>query len=355
MLYGRDCVFAGKQIELTAVFLDEAGGILEPDEVPSLYIYTADIDTGVIQEDIANLDFVNAYAGPLTSEKVADGVYRYTYTVPTNASEGYWHDLWAPVFDGVTYADFNKFKVRPKMVLEGNQLQENQVVVINLSKDIAAANGKTLIEDTQVSFATQLYPFLTSLELVNATIGPWIEWMLPFTQALMIYNASKEIVHVTPVKICDQAFYDYACSQFIIYDIMYKAYMMPARAGTSVGVRKSLGDLSIGRENNATQSLASGIDPTTLAETKKGRDEWLRIAMSGGCLNPGQGVLPEFAVAGFNSADRNIPGRLWLDPSYYTYNTPMSNVKILPRGHYRTKGYYLETYPWSFKKNDRRW
>lgn len=355
MNYGRDGVFVGKTIELTAVFLDQVGGTLDPDEPPDVYMYSADIDTSLLLEDIGALAYTHATAGPFTSTKVADGIYRYTYTVPTDAVEGAWHDLWTPVIDGVQYADYNKFTVRPALVLEGNQLQENQVVLITLSKDIAATNGKTLQDDIQLSFATQLFPFLTSLELINATIGPWIEWMLPFTLALMVYNASKEAAAVTPGNICDPSFYSYACSQFIIYDIMYKAYMMPARPGTSIGSRKTLGDLSISRENNATQSLASGIDPTTLAETKKGRDEWLRIVMSGGCLNPGQGVLPEFAIAGFLAPDRNIPGRLWLDPAYYTYNTPMSNVKIFPRGHYRTKGYYLETYPWSFKKNDRRW
>ena len=161
----------------------------------------------------------------------------------------------------------------------------------------------------------------------------------------MVYQSSVAIDSLTPQNICDENFFNYAKTQYIIYDILYKAYMMPAKTGFDIANKKSLGDLSISRDNNASVSLSSGIDTTTAQAAADAKKDWERIVLSGGCLNPGQGVLPTGGLIGILSPDRVIPGRGFISSDQYAYASPYVNTNVLPAGHFRKKGIFRDAWP----------
>jgi hypothetical protein len=342
-MYTRDGILIGKQVTLRAIFTDGTGELVAPDDLPNVYIYDTSVSTDTINTEAEEETWTSAL-GPFASTEIAPGLYEYTYTVPTGWEAGTAHDVWDAEFSGIRDYSILSFVVETQITGLGAQLRKNEVLTLVLDSTIASLDGEKILGgDITLAWTTQLDPFCVSVELVQMTLGPAIEWIPPATLAMMIYWSSMEAAHLTPPRICNLEWYRYAKAQFVIYSIALKAYYMPGGNGVAASGAKRLGDLSITRGGQASgQVLSSGIDAETIKEIKRQRAEWFRVVNSGACLLYGQSLPAGFAIPGWNVPGRVVAGRLFDDPSAYPYAVPTANMKHFRPGHARPTNFYSD-------------
>lgn len=343
-MYTRDGVLAGKQVILRAVFTDDLGLLVAPDSLPDVYIYSPSVSGSVIAAEVEAATYTSATVGPLSPTLVAPGLYELTYTVPAGWTAGTAWDVWDSAFSSIRDYTILGFEVQTAIAAAGAQLKVNEVLTLTLDKSIANLEGDLILAgNLTFAWTTQLNPFCVSVELVQMTLGPWVEWIPPATLAMMIHWSSMLAAHSTSPHICDQDFYNFAKAQFVIYDIALKAYYMPGSPGSTSGGTKRLGDFSInmGGSSGASGSvLSSGVDLETVKEMKKQHRAWMLVVNSGACLLPGQSIPAAFSLPGWNVPGRVVPGRMFEDPASYPYVVPTQNEKYLPAGHVRTRHRY---------------
>lgn len=346
----RDGVQVGQTITLRAVFTDADGNFIAPDDDPTVYIYAPGTESATIAEEADAETWTTAAAGPLTPTEIVPGLYELSYVVPAGWNFGPAVDVWDASFSGNRDVTQLTFLVNTEVTALSQQLSKNLALVVELGTGITSLVGDHhLPSTTTLSWLTELNPFCVSVEMVQMTLGPWIEWIPPITLALMIHNSSKLAQFVTPPRVCDPEWYRYAKAQLVIYDIALKAYSMPAARGhgNSSGGSKRLGDLSIqsGGSGASGSIMSSGIDLETFKDMKRQRQEWFLVVNSGACLLPGQSPPAGFAIAGWNAPGRFVNGRLWEEPtSDYPYPVTSFNEKHLRRGHVRSRHGYADQY-----------
>jgi hypothetical protein len=356
----RDSVLSGKTVTLRAIFTDENGDFVAPDDDPQVYIYAPGSDTSLIQDEADADTWDTAYAGPISPTEVVPGLYELTYTVPAGWEAGTAIDAWVAEFSNNRDVTFLTFIVTTEVEAFANQLAKNLVLIVELMSGIQSLdNLKQIPSTTTFSWTTELSPFCVSVEMVQMTLGPWIEWIPADTLALMIHVSSKLASFLTPPKICDPEWYRYAKAQFVIYDIALKAFTMPTAKGTGsyTSGRKRLGDLTIdgGGSSASGAVLSSGIDLETIKDIKRIRQEWLTVINSGACLLPGQSPPPAFAIPGWHAPGRFVNGRLWEETSNYYYSQTSSNEKHLRPGHVRSRHGFTDRGPGGGLSGAQRW
>jgi hypothetical protein len=336
----RNGVLAGESITLRVVVTDGSGELRNTDSLPAVYIYDQSVDDSeLIQEEVDAATFASAFAGPLTPTLVAPGFYELTYTVPEGSTGGDWHDVWVGALNGVATTSIQRFAVTEGGLITTQSITYNQMIVIELDSSITnQLRTSSLREDIILTFSTVYKPYYASIELVRQEAGPWIEYVPDDTLALMIHWSSLEVDFIAPPCKCTADF-KRARTRFVVYDTALKALTLPGGAyasalGSSAGDSKSLGELAIKKGNPVGSVLSGGVDLDTIKYFRGKREEWWRVVNAGGCIVPGEGLGPSFAVKGKYDPDKRLTGRLWEDPEEYFYRLPAANTRAI-RGNRR--------------------
>lgn len=355
MAYSRDGVLRGQTVRLRTVFEDDTGTLVDPASLPELYIYDESYTTEDIEAEIEAEVYTGL--GPYTATRISTGYYEYAYSVPAGSSEGTWRDLWLATLGSVTSAEYFEFEVVAGAVVSLQRISSNTLIVIELDASIASSTGLTLEDDTQLAFSVTYDPLYASADLVRMEVGPWIDFIPDDTLNLLIHWASKEVDVITPStwkKLHSTGYedntvyhdersgqnvsmYRFARTKFVIYDVAYRALMLPASANagnvSGTGGTKRLGDLLI--EEGLGGMSGEGLTLEMVKEIKRLRDEWWRVVNAGGNIVPGQSLDPAIAVKGLNDPDRRKAGRLWEDNKDFPYAQPTVNSKYRRPGRRR--------------------
>lgn len=345
--YTRSGVLGGQTITLRAIFTDDTGCLIDPDAVPAVYIYDPGVAAEDRQSDIdASTTFPNATAGPFVPTQLSTGYYEYVYTVPSGGTAGVWYDVWDADVDTVDVTSQLSFTVVSGTTVATQSLSNNTMVIIELDSSIGnVAADATLSTDQQLYFTTKYSPLYASPDLVRLEVGAWISYIPEDTLALMIHIASKEADFIQGPSACNTHRLRFARMKFVVFDTAVRVLSLMGHGITpsalsNSGGKKMLGDLSIQSGGN---SSATEVNGEIIAWVAAQREEWFRVVNAGGCIVPGEGLGPTFAVKGVHDPDRRMTGRLWEDPSEYHYAQPTSNAKgqsvyyVDSSGRYRTR------------------
>ena len=334
----RGAVVAGGDIVLRAVFTDDAGCLVDLDAVPSIYIYDEDVDTATIEAEADAQVYTSALAGPLTATRLSTGYYTYTYTVPTSADEGSWHDLWTGVINGAADYELFEFDVTRGFNASEQQLGNNTLVVVQLNGDITNSAGDQALVPLTLSYATTYSPLYASPDLVRLEMGRWIDYIPDSTLALMAHISSKEADFIHGATTQCWGNIQLARTKFVVFDTVWRCLNIPGQgqsAGYSTGKKKVLGDLQITSGNTVVE-----VPDEIYEYVREQRDEWWRVVNAGGNIVPGQGFAPNFAVKGVFDPDRRVTGRLWESPEDHFYPQPTANRKARRNGRRRGRFAY---------------
>ena len=336
-------VQAGKEIILYAIFLDNAGNLINADSLPEIYIYDDSVSETTIQDEVDSSSFDNAFAGPLEPELLSTGYYKLEYTVPSGSTSGTWHDVWVAEVETVESTDILSFNVSTAVTLSTQSIGNNTMIIIQLDSTIASLDGEaSLGEDVKLFFTTIYSPLYASPDLVRMEVGRWIEHISDDTLALMIHWASKEADFVNGAAPNRAADLRFDKTKFVIYDAALRCLMMPGggavtAAESSSGGKKQLGDLLI----QGGSGTAAEIDEATMAWLQKQRRDWFKVVNAGATIVPGGSFSPTFAMKGKYDPDQRRTGRLWEDPREVSYAIPTVNRKgtsYAPDGRKRLRG-----------------
>lgn len=328
MPYHRGAVLTGEEIEFRIVFRDEAGNLVDPDALPNVYIYGPDVESEVVAEEALARTYTSALAGPFVSTKLLVGYYSYAYTVPSGADPGLYYDVWEANIDGAEVYEIFNFTVTQGAVLDAQAIQNNTLLVVELSDEISNLDGDQFLEPTSLYYSTVYSPLYASPTLVRLELGPWVDWIPEDTLALMLHWSSLEADFIQAWHPRKNSHMDLARTKFVIYDAVVKALSIPGQGqspGWASGRSKKLGDLSI-----SDGSPNYGVDKDLLAEFKRLRDEWWRVVNAAAHIVPGQGLDPSVAVKGLYDPDRRNTGRLWDKQGDFPFSEAIVNTKKNP-------------------------
>ena len=336
-------VQAGKEVTLYAIFLDDAGNLIDPDDVPVVYIYDGATEEDTIQEEVDAVTYTSAVAGPLTATMLSTGYYKLAYTPVAGSDSGTWHDVWVAEIETVEATDILSFNVSTASTITTQPVGNNTMIIIELDSTIGNVGATaTLGDDIKLFFTTTYSPLYASPDLVRMEVGRWIEHIPDDTLALMIHWASKESDFINGAKPAKAADLKFAKTKFVVYDSVLKCLMMPgggvisAAESTNAG-KKQLGDLLI----QGGSGTAAEIDAGTLAWIQEQRREWFRVVNAGASIVPGGSFAPGFASKGKYDPDRPMQGRLWESPREFPYAVPTVNgrgTSWAPDGRKRCRG-----------------
>lgn len=334
MAYDRTGVPSRGEIQLRVIFLDATGEPVTPDAgTLELYIFDSNVSVAEVTAAVEADDFsaarvqVPGYGGEIV--EIETGYFEYTFAVPSGGPGGTWHDVWVADIDSEMVSRVMTIEVLTGGSFEIQELHENQLVLVELDASIAAVAvpGQpqlTLGEDRLVSFSTRYSPYYASPDLLRLEAGTWLGGIPDDTLALLIHWSSIEADCMAGGRNCGPML-PMAKTKFAIYDSLVKLMMLPVGLGT--GKTKRLGDLMISQNGSAFADI--------MKELKDQRREWLRVVNAGGCITPGQGLDPTFAVKGLRDPDRRRIGRLWWSHKEFPYAIPSQNEKFrrVPGGH----------------------
>lgn len=335
----RGAVVAGGSIILRAVFTDDAGCLIDPDSTPVIYIYDEDVETSTIESEADAQTYTSALAGPLTATQLSTGYYTYTYTVPSSADAGSWHDLWVGAINTADDYEIFEFDVTRGFDVSDQQLGNNMLLVVELSSDITNSDGDESLEDTVLGYATTYSPLYASPDLIRLEMGRWIDYIPDSTLALMAHLSSKEADFIHGADTRSWGNIQLARTKFVVFDCVWRCLNIPGQgqqAGASTGKKKTLGDLSISDGNTDIE-----VPDEIYEYVREKREEWWRVVNAGGNIVPGQGFAPTFGVKGIYDPDRRLNGRLWENPEDFNYPQPTVNRKTRRAGRRRGRfGYH---------------
>ena len=327
MSYSRKAAPVGQYVTLRAMFSDPSGLPVSIDK-GIVYIYSEtpskDFETIVDEED-----YSESYDSVTSIEKVGEGFYEISYLVP-DVDAGTWNDLWVVEINGIKCYAYFSFNIKRKNKIELQVINQNTLVVILLSPDIADTSGNTLGEEYQLSFSTKYNPYYASPDLVRLEVGQMLDPIPDDTLSLFIHWASMEANAITGAKVRNRQMYDLARTKFVIYDTVLRALMLPVNLA---GKTKRLGDLMIQNESSFKD---------VIPELKKIREEWYRVVNAGGGIVPGQGLNPTYAVKGIKDPNRGLIGRNWHSSYKYPYRQPAGNFSLVASGEIKAKKGFVD-------------
>jgi len=209
-------------------------------------------------------------------------------------------------------------------------LYENNIVYIQLDKDIATADGSTLGTDITYYFTTTYNPLYASVRQVRLDLGPFVSDVPDDTINLAIFEAGRDAtINSFQNTVFDTTFFNHARFKYTL--LLAELILLRAIMGdVSVSSRmtKSLGDLTVSRGGNIV-----AIDKR-IEKLQEGMEEWLLAVQTGGEIPPGASLKSEVSVKGGTSEDLMLVGRQWHPTSGIgtAYSYPGGNVKIGPYG-----------------------
>ena len=256
----------------------------------------------------------------------------YYYEFSDSDIAGTYNYVWNVTIDGLATTKTGTFEIKSggSISIEFPELKNNELVIIELLKDIKATDGTGFNNNQFLSFSTVYDPFYCSTDMLLMELGVWAESIPEDTLALAIHWSSIEAEYITSNKPTDSR-YEYALTRFVMYDAALKLLRMPIGPNGGTGGRKELGDLLV-----ESGSLDFPIKDL-ITELKLERDEWWRVLNAGGKIMPGQGLGPTFAVKGDARKEARKVSREWHDPWSEYYTQPSANSKYRRPGESKYK------------------
>jgi hypothetical protein len=312
-----DCYVLNKTYKSKMLFKDSCGELIDPAEI-NIFLTKPD---GTVQFGFEAI-------------KVDTGFYYYETSFPIL---GDWKESWLVAINGEAIVFEKDIKIinNPVVTAADCGLDFNSLIVLKLSKDIAAEDGSSLNAETYYSFSTEYNPFYCSTEMLRMEMGSWVDLVPDDTLALAIHWSSLEADNITGVRPTSER-YLFARTRFVMFDAAIKLFSMPVGASSpSSGKQKQLGDLLIENGGSLDFNLKQLID-----ELKAERDEWWRVVNAGGCIVPGQGLGPTSALKGDKRVDKNQRSREWHDPWNEPFLQPTQNSMYKAHGEKKYKHGY---------------
>jgi hypothetical protein len=326
---GRNAALRGNNIELTAIFLDAAGEYTTPTSLRvSIYPPGFNPENGGLPADawVYEATTTSGGSGPESNpsrlvEEVSTGIYRYTFSIPEDSALGASYDQWQGTIDLEDLNEVFTFTIVGGGSVGTTQLYENNIVFIEVDKDITATDGTTLGETFESYFTTTYNPLYTSSSLVRLDLGSLIRSLSDDTINFAIFSAGRSVdantFLATPSQI---SFFQHSRQQYV--QCFAKLILIQGLLGDIIfnsKMSKRLGDLSVSRSGDS--NVLKGLED----KLKKELEQWKRAVQTGGDLAPGTSLRADYSVKGANADDAITVSRQW-EPTTTVGRMPLGNT-----------------------------
>jgi len=345
----RNAALRGQDVVLSAIFLDAAGNPTDPSNL-KLHIFPPGVDPiqnpDFDQAWVYNITLTDPGQGPYadmseTIEKVDAGKYQYTFTVPTDAELGAAFDWWQGTVDSQDLSEAFTFTIVGGGSIGTTLLYENNMVFVELSKEIKDIDGNSLGSDYSFYFTTTYNPLYSSVRRVRLDLGPLISEVPDDTINLALFEASLEADALTfGFPSTNSGFFNFARRQYVTCraeQIILNAIMGNFAATGTGGKRKALADLTV------AYTGGSGDIEDLLKRAIACSQRWEVTLTSAGEISPNTSQKPSMVIKGRLDPDRPHIGRNW-EPTNpfnsYESQFPAANVKSRRYGYRRWRHDY---------------
>ena len=186
----------GSSINLFLEIRDIDGILVDSDVDPVISIFDFDSDPRHASTTDAEALVLNS----ITITRVAQGIYKYTYTVASDAHIGIWFDRWVVTIDDIECTAVLQFEITPAVVVtdaasvnEGTTvLLGNNVIIITIADTIAATDGSALTDGFEWYFTTTYSPMFSTVDKVRLRAGLYLRDVADDTINLAIFEGSLE-------------------------------------------------------------------------------------------------------------------------------------------------------------------
>jgi hypothetical protein len=191
--------------------------------------------------------------------------------------------------------------------LDPGQLLENNIVILELDKSIADADGVTLGTDLEFYFGTTYTPLYSSERRIRLDIGPLITDVPEETIMLAILEASLQAeANTLSTVIHNYTYFKQARWQYTT--CLAEMTLVKALLGDtslSDGMSKRLGELSVTRTGGTDYLL------NLLAKLEDCAFGWETSIQTGGDVTRGTSLRPRVSVKGALAEDAIVVHRQW--------------------------------------------
>jgi len=329
----RSLASPNQSIELVVAIRDSAGDLGTASGV-STYIF----------DPSGNHNLLVTAIDTLTPTTPSAGVFVADYTIPANATEGTWYDRWMGWLDGQPLDEVFQFTVVASGIVETTVLQNNNVIIVTLDKDIADEDGNTLgdtyssdpnYEDGDYSFyfTTHYTPTYTNYNQIMLNIGRYISNIAEDTVWRLILSASLDADRYamrTPGTSNEDNFFSWARRNWVRCKV---EEMVLVESLQEFDIkRKRLGDLDVTWN---TEGIGTALERSLACQEK-----WMPGLESGGI----KVKKAQHFIKGYDDPDKPSFGResITTDDTADPYRGyPAANSKYFTNTYYRRtkKGY----------------
>lgn len=348
----RNAVLRGQIVNLTAKFFDAADEPKDPTNLRlSIYPPGKNPEDGALPSDAWVLDATltsggtgpHSHPGTLIT-KISEGVFTYAFTVPEDCDLGAGFDRWQGTIDLQDLDGVFVFVIVGGGSVGTTQLFNNNIVFIQVLRDVKAEDGTCLSEDTTFYFTTTYEPLYSTIRRIRLDLGPFIKDIPDDTINLAIFEASLSAdanqFLFSPVN---PTYLQFAIREYTT--CLAELILVGALLGDSATVGKmykSLGDLSVSRGGNLEGLRDKFKDLENCVAT------WKPVLQNAGNVTPGASLRPDYTVKGALAEDSITVARGW-EPTVRHHhhsnelplansNTHRTNRRLNKTGRTRTRG-----------------
>jgi hypothetical protein len=312
-------------VELVAKFLNAANELTDPaDLMVSLYPPGHNPDDGATPGDawVYRATLFDGGTGPESDPlrvitRTSQGVYVYQFPVPADSDLGVGFDHWEGEIDQQELIATFDFVIVGGGSIGTTQLYNNNIVYLQLSKDIQAIDGSSLAEDTTFYFTTTYNPLYTGIRKIRLDLGPLVRDVIDDTINFAVFEASLSadannfLLNTNNLK-----YFEFARTEYV--SCLAELTLIRALMGDgdlSQKMYKSLGDLSVSRGGMA-DTLSKKAESLEQCVAR-----WQVVLQSGGSLTPDTSLQPGYSVKGMYAEDAITVNRQWEPTSGMGYRS----------------------------------
>jgi hypothetical protein len=346
MASNRSAALRGERLDLSITFYDANQNAVDPSPLNSvvLNIYPPGYDprTG---NQTANAWILNATqtdggTGPYASsgqlvQRTGVGRFTYSFVLPADSELGLGFDSWEATVDNELTSGTFTFVIVGGGTIASTQLYKNNVVYIELDKDIAAEDGTTLGSDYQSYFTTTYDPLYAPARRLRIDLGNLISNIPDDTLNLVLFEASRQaddlmfVLHNGGMLANTKYF---ARAKYMYTVCLAKVMLLEIILSNGGAAKyKRLGDLDVRYDDSITD---------VLNEARQCMMEYEDILKNGGHIS----LKPQMAIKGSRDPDRPQIGRVWEPTSTWgsrDSQIPAANTRTRQFGKRRYKKNYI--------------
>lgn len=317
----RRQVRAGETIPLRARFRDD---LTDPAQASSVYVHLYEPET-------TEFELENAHTVSGVPTYLGEGIFEYSFAVPSDGPDGVWFDQWEGILTGQELEALFSFEVSASGVINqlASQLYNNNLVQVTLPSGIQATDGSSLAEDYEFEFMTTTSPSYTNTRKVRLEIGAFIGNIEDDTIQTAILEGSIEadLLTFNTIKI-NEPLYQHARREYVT---CYASSLLLDNTSRLLK-SKTLDNLHVEYDTAGLQK--------TLDRIISCLDKWEPQLLSGGGARSIRS--PQYVVKGQLDPDRPAVSRMWQSTEIgeISRRIPVANDARRPAGNRR----FLRTY-----------